>query len=34
MPARVDGAERLVARWIGRRVMRMRLQEKGFEVCH
>jgi cytosine/adenosine deaminase-related metal-dependent hydrolase len=34
MPARVDGADRLVARWIGRRVMRMRLQEKGFEVRH
>ena len=34
MPARVDGADRLVARWIGRRVMRMQVQEKGFEVRH
>ena len=34
MAARVDGADRLVARWIGRRVSRMQLQEKGFEVRH
>jgi cytosine/adenosine deaminase-related metal-dependent hydrolase len=32
MPARVDGAPRLVARWIGRHVSDMRLQEPGFEV--
>jgi cytosine/adenosine deaminase-related metal-dependent hydrolase len=34
MPASVDGADRLIASWIGRRVMRMQLQEKGFEVRH
>ncbi len=34
MPAGVDGAPRLVARWIGRHVSRMRLQEPGFEVHH
>ena len=34
MPASVDGADRLIASWIGRRVMRMQLQEQGFEVCH
>lgn len=32
-PAVVDGAPRLVARWIGRRVSRMRLQEPGFVVA-
>jgi cytosine/adenosine deaminase-related metal-dependent hydrolase len=32
MPAVLDGAPRLVARWIGRHVSRMRLQEPGFEV--
>ena len=34
MPASVDGADRLVASWIGRRVLQMQLQEKGFEVRH
>jgi cytosine/adenosine deaminase-related metal-dependent hydrolase len=34
MRARVDGAPRLVARWIGKHVSRMRLQEPGFEVQH
>jgi cytosine/adenosine deaminase-related metal-dependent hydrolase len=34
IPAAVDGSPRLVARWIGRHVMRMRLQEPGFEVHH
>jgi cytosine/adenosine deaminase-related metal-dependent hydrolase len=32
MAARVDGAPRMVARWIGRHVSQMRLQEPGFEV--
>ncbi len=32
--ARVDDAPRLVARWIGRHVMKMQLQEPGFEVAH
>lgn len=32
LPATVDGAPRRVARWIGRRVSRMHLQEPGFEV--
>jgi cytosine/adenosine deaminase-related metal-dependent hydrolase len=32
--ALLDGMPRLVARWIGRRVARMRLQERGFEVVH
>jgi cytosine/adenosine deaminase-related metal-dependent hydrolase len=32
MPARVDGARRVVAKWIGARVARMQLQEPGFEV--
>ena len=32
MPARVDGAPRLVASWIGRHVARMQLREPGFEV--
>ena len=31
-PAVLDGSPRLVARWIGRHVSRMRLQEPGFEV--
>ncbi|MEW6321767.1 MAG: amidohydrolase family protein [Acidobacteriota bacterium] len=31
-PARLDGAPRLVARWLARRVARLRLQEPGFEV--
>ena len=31
-PALLDGSPRLVARWIGRHVQRMRLQEPGFEV--
>lgn len=30
--AMLDGSPRLVARWIGRQVRRMRLQEPGFEV--
>jgi cytosine/adenosine deaminase-related metal-dependent hydrolase len=34
MPARLDGAPRLVARWIGRRVEHMRVRERGFEVVH
>lgn len=34
MPASLDGSPRLVARWIGKHVMRMRLQEPGFEVHH
>ena len=33
-PALLDGSPRLVARWIGRHVSRMRLQEPGFEVAH
>ena len=32
--ATVDGAERMVARWIGRHVSEMQLQEPGFEVRH
>jgi len=32
--ATVDGAERIVARWIGRHVSEMQLQEPGFEVRH
>ncbi len=32
MPARVDGAPRVVARWIGRHASEMQLQESGFEV--
>jgi cytosine/adenosine deaminase-related metal-dependent hydrolase len=31
-PALLDGSPRLVARWIGRHVQRMHLQEPGFEV--
>ena len=34
MPVRVDGAPRLVARWIGKHVSQMQLQEPGFEVHH
>jgi cytosine/adenosine deaminase-related metal-dependent hydrolase len=34
MPALLDGSPRLVARWIGRRVGKMTLQEPGFEVRH
>ena len=34
VPATVDGAARLVARWIGQHVKRMQLQEPGFEVQH
>ena len=34
MPATLDGAARLVARWIGQRVSRMKLQEPGFDVQH
>jgi cytosine/adenosine deaminase-related metal-dependent hydrolase len=34
MPARLDGNARLVAGWIGKHVMRMRLREPGFEVHH
>lgn len=34
MAACVDGADRLVARWIGRHVSTMQLQEPGFEVRH
>jgi cytosine/adenosine deaminase-related metal-dependent hydrolase len=34
MAARVDGAPRMVARWIGRHVSQMQLQEPGFEVLH
>jgi cytosine/adenosine deaminase-related metal-dependent hydrolase len=33
-PAVLDGSPRLVARWIGRHVREMRLQESGFEVLH
>ncbi|HYE86992.1 MAG TPA: amidohydrolase family protein, partial [Vicinamibacterales bacterium] len=33
-PARVDGAERLVAGWIGTHASRMQLHEPGFEVRH
>jgi cytosine/adenosine deaminase-related metal-dependent hydrolase len=33
-PAVLDGTPRLIARWIGRHVARMRLQEPGFEVLH
>ena len=33
-PAVLDGSPVLVARWIGRHVARMRLQEPGFEVLH
>jgi hypothetical protein len=32
--ASLDGAERVVARWIARHVMAMQLQEPGFEVSH
>jgi cytosine/adenosine deaminase-related metal-dependent hydrolase len=32
MSARLDGNARLVARWIGRHVSKMQLQEPGFEV--
>ena len=32
IPARVDGASRVVAKWIGARVARMQLKEPGFEV--
>lgn len=32
MPASVDGSPRIVARWIGRHVAKMQLQEQGFEV--
>jgi cytosine/adenosine deaminase-related metal-dependent hydrolase len=32
IPARVDGARRIVAKWIGARASRMQLQEPGFEV--
>ena len=32
LPAVLDGASRLVARWIGRHVMTMQLQEPGFAV--
>jgi cytosine/adenosine deaminase-related metal-dependent hydrolase len=32
VPARVDGSERVVAKWIGAHVARMQLQEPGFEV--
>ena len=32
LPAQLDGTPRLVARWIGRHVARMQLQEPGFEV--
>ena len=34
VPARLDGVDRLVARWIGRHVSQMQLQEPGFEVEH
>ena len=31
-PATLDGSDRLIARWLGTHVARMRLQEPGFEV--
>lgn len=34
MEARLDGTPRVVAKWIGRRVAAMKLQEPGFEVVH
>jgi cytosine/adenosine deaminase-related metal-dependent hydrolase len=34
MPAALDGSPRSVAGWIGRHVMKMRLQEPGFQVLH
>jgi cytosine/adenosine deaminase-related metal-dependent hydrolase len=34
MAARLDGTPRVVAKWIGRRVTAMKLQEPGFEVVH
>lgn len=34
LPAILDGSPRLVARWIGRHVSRMLLQEPGFEVLN
>jgi cytosine/adenosine deaminase-related metal-dependent hydrolase len=34
MAARLDGTPRVVAKWIGRRVAAMKLQEPGFEVVH
>ena len=34
MEAVLDGQPRLVAKWIGRRVAAMQLQEPGFEVVH
>jgi cytosine/adenosine deaminase-related metal-dependent hydrolase len=33
VPARLDGAPRLVAQWIARRVAAMRIREPGFEVA-
>jgi cytosine/adenosine deaminase-related metal-dependent hydrolase len=33
MTARVDDQARLVARWIGRRVLGLRMREPGFEVA-
>ena len=32
LPARVDGAPRVVARWIGRRAVALAVSEPGFEV--
>jgi cytosine/adenosine deaminase-related metal-dependent hydrolase len=34
LPAHVDGAARIVASWIGKRVAQMQLREPGFEVAH
>ena len=34
MEASLDGTTRVVAKWIGRRVAAMKLQEPGFEVVH
>lgn len=34
VPANLDGSPRVIAKWIGRHVSRMTLQEPGFEVVH
>lgn len=34
LPATLDGAPRIVARWIGRHVAGMQITEAGFEVAH
>jgi hypothetical protein len=33
-PATLDGAPRIVARWIGNHVAGMQITEAGFEVAH